>query len=299
MDLLISILEQGFIFAIVCLGVYITYKILDFPDLSVDGTFPLGAAVVAACLTKGMNAYIACLVALLVGALAGMVTGILHVKFKISNLLSGILVMVALYSVNLRIMGKSNIPLFNQEHIFSTIENPIIVITILLIVCKILLDLFLNTKAGFSLKAVGDNEQLVTCLGINKDLVKIVGLMISNALVALGGAVMAQYQGFSDVGMGTGIVVMGLASVIIGESLFGKMTFLKSTFTVILGSLIYKAAVALALEVGLAPTDLKLITAVIVVIALTLSKNPFNLRKKKSGKGGTLNASNTESVQSV
>lgn len=279
---------------------YITYKILDFPDLSVDGTFPLGAAVAAAFLVKGYNPVLSSLIALIAGAIAGGVTGILHVKFKITNLLSGILVMVGLYSVNLRIMGKSNIPLFNKVHLFSDTMNPIIIITVFLLICKIALDLFLKTKTGFILKATGDNEQLVLSLGVNKDLIKIMGLMISNALVALGGALMAQYQGFSDVGMGTGIVVMGLASVIIGESLFGRIKALNATTRVLLGALVYKLAVSMALTVGLAPTDLKLVTAIIVVIALSLNNNPLKIiTKQKTKEGGILNASNTKSAQSI
>ncbi|AJD28076.1 ABC transporter permease [Clostridium botulinum] len=300
MDILLAVLEQGFIFSIVCFGVYITYKILDFPDLSVDGTFPLGAAVAAAFLVKGYSPVLSSLAALVAGAIAGGITGILHVKFKITNLLSGILVMVGLYSINLRIMGKSNIPLFNKIHLFSDTMNPIIIITVFLLICKITLDLFLKTKAGFILKATGDNEQLVLSLGVNKDLIKIMGLMLSNALVALGGALMAQYQGFSDVGMGTGIVVMGLASVIIGESLFGRIKALNAATRVLLGALVYKLAVSIALTVGLAPTDLKLVTAIIVVIALSLNKNPLKIiTKQKTKEGGILNASNTKSAQSV
>ncbi len=169
-----------------------------------------------------------------------------------------------------------------------------------LLICKIALDLFLKTKTGFILKATGDNEQLVLSLGVNKDLIKIMGLMISNALVALGGALMAQYQGFSDVGMGTGIVVMGLASVIIGESLFGRIKALNATTRVLLGALVYKLAVSMALTVGLAPTDLKLVTAIIVVIALSLNNNPLKIiTKQKTKEGGILNASNTKSAQSV
>lgn len=299
MDILLSVLEQGFIFSIVCFGVYITYKILDFPDLSVDGTFPLGAAIVGACLVKGINPIIGCALAIIGGAIAGLVTGILHVKFKISNLLSGILVMVALYSVNLRIMKKSNIPLFDKTHLFSKTMYPIIIITVILLIVKIAMDLFLSTKTGFILKAVGDNEQLVTSLGVNKDLIKMLGLMISNGMVALGGALMAQYQGFCDVGMGTGIVVMGLASVIIGESVFKNIRLLKPTTTVILGALVYKLAVAFALEVGLAPTDLKLVTAVIVVIALSINNKPFMLTHKKARKEGDLNVTDKQSMQGI
>lgn len=297
MNILLGIFEQGLIFSIVAVGVYITYRILDFPDLSVDGTFPLGAAVAATCLTKGINPFIACLLALIVGCLGGAITGILHVKLKISNLMSGILVMIALYSINLRIMTKSNVPLFNKTTIFSGSIKPIIIIAIFSILVKLLLDLFLKTKLGFILKAVGDNEQLVTSLSVNKDSIKVVGLMISNGLVALSGAMMAQYQGFADIGMGTGTVVIGLAAVIIGESIFGKINIIKATTAAMLGSIVYKAAIAATLELGLSPNDLKLVTAIIVVIALSLNSKNFSFGlKRKSLTGGGSIASNSKSI---
>jgi putative ABC transport system permease protein len=297
MDILIGILEQGLIFSIVAIGVYITYKILDFPDLSVDGTFTLGAAVAAICLTKGVNPYIASSLALISGCLAGAVTGLLHVKLKITNLMSGILVMIALYSINLRIMGKANIPLFGKTTIFTGNMKPIIIIVIFAIFVKVLLDLFLKTKLGFILKAVGDNEQLVTSLSVNKDTVKVIGLMISNGLVALAGAMMAQNQGFADIGMGIGTVVMGLAAVIIGESIFGRLNIIQATTTAMLGSIVYKAAVAGTLELGLSPNDLRLVTAIIVIIALSLNnKNLLSGLKKKFFKGGASIASNSKSI---
>jgi putative tryptophan/tyrosine transport system permease protein len=282
MNILMGILEQGLIFAIVSVGVYITYKILDFPDLSVDGTFPLGAAVAAACLMKNINPYIACILSLLAGCAAGFVTGILHVKLKITNLLSGILVMIGLYSINLRIMTKSNIPLFNKTTIFTGTVKPLIIIGIFALVVKLILDLFLKTKLGFVLKAVGDNEQLVTSLAVNKNIIKVIGLMISNGIVALAGAMMAQYQGFSDVGMGTGTVVMGLAAVIMGEAVFGKIGIIKATTAAMLGSIIYRAAVAGTLELGLAPTDLKLVTSIIVIAALSLNNKNISLKFRKT-----------------
>jgi len=287
MGLLINILEQGLIFSIMAIGVYITYRILDFPDLSVEGTFPLGAATAAVCLMNGINPFIACLLAFISGSIGGVITGLLHVKLKITNLLAGILVMIALYSINLRIMGKSNIPLFGKDTIFTAVSNPIIIIAIFALASKIILDLFLKTKLGFILKATGDNEQLVTSLGVNKDMIKIVGLMISNGLVALSGAIMAQYQGFTDVGMGTGIVVMGLAAVIIGESILKKVNIVKGTTMAILGSVIYKAIIAIALELGFQPTDLKLVTVIIVVIALSLNNRNFSFKtRKKATTGG-------------
>lgn len=297
MDIIMSVLEQGLIFSIVALGVYITFKILDFPDMSVDGTFPLGASVCAKCLLSGMNPFIACFAAFAVGCVGGLVTGILNVKLKISGLLSGILVMTGLYSINLRIMGKSNIPLFNNKTIFSGNFIPIIYILIFAAAAKILLDLYLSTKAGFILRAAGDNEQLVTCLSVDKDKVKITGLMLSNGLAAMAGAIMAQYQKFSDAGMGTGTVVMGLAAVVIGESIFKNLKFIKSTSTAILGSIIYKAAVALTLSIGLAPTDLKLITAVIVTISLCLNNKKSHSKKlKKIFEGGVVVASDSKSL---
>jgi putative tryptophan/tyrosine transport system permease protein len=289
-DILISVLEQGLILSIAVFGVYITFKILDFPDMSADGTFPLGAAVTAVCLLKGINPFAACILSFAVGCIGGLLTGFLHVKLKISNLLSGILVMIALYSINLRIMSKSNIPLFGKQTIFSGSGNVLVTIVIFMIIAKIALDLFLKTKMGFALKAVGDNEQLVTSLSLNKDNIKLIGLAISNGLVALAGSMMAQYQGFSDVGMGTGTVVMGLAAVIMGEAIFGKIKFIKATTMGLFGSIVYKGVIAVALMVGLPPTDLKLVTALIVTIALSLNGKKFNFKLKKNIDfgGGTL-----------
>lgn len=278
----INTIEQGLIFSIMVLGVYITYKILDFPDLSVDGSFPLGAAVTAGCLISGINPYMACVFSLIIGMMAGAITGLLHVKLKITNLLSGILVMIGLYSINLRIMGKANVPFFNKNTIFIEGVHPLVVITIFVLIVKIALDLFLNSKLGFILKATGDNPQLVTSLGIDKGLIKILGLSIANGLVALSGSMMAQYQRFSDVGMGTGIIVMGLASIIIGETMFKRISALKMTAIAILGSILYKTCTGFALKLGFPPTDLKLITSIIVVIALSLNVRTFSSKVNKS-----------------
>lgn len=304
MNVLINILEQGLLFSIVAIAVYITYKILDFPDMSVDGTFPMGAAISAFLLVQGVNPWISILLAALGGALAGAVTGIMHVKLKIDNLMAGILMMIGLYSINLRIMGKANVPLFNVNNIFKYNVPAIVIIAAALIIVKILLDLYLKTKSGFLLIAVGDNEQVVSSLGVNKDMVKILGLLISNALSATAGAVTAQYQGFADVGMGTGTVVMGLAAVIIGTSLFERMSFIKATTLSIIGAIIYKGAIALVLKygavIGLTANDLKLMTAIIVVIALCSNNGVFRMQKKKLIEGGEKNnvKSNT-TMQSV
>lgn len=298
MGVLLNILEQGLLFSLVAIAVYITYKILDFPDMSVDGTFPMGAAISAALLVQGINPWISIIVAAIGGGIAGGITGFLHVKLKIDNLMAGILMMIGLYSINLRIMGKANVPLFNVPNLFKS-AAPIVIIIVMLAVVKILFDLYMKTKSGFLLMAVGDNEQVVSSLGVNKDLIKILGLVISNALAALAGALTAQYQGFSDVGMGTGTVVMGLAAVIIGSSLFEKVSFIKATTLSILGAVIYKAAIALVLKFGLNANDLKLMTAVIVVIALCSNNGIFKFKKKKLVEGGAEDVKRKTTIQSI
>ena len=272
--------------------------------MSVDGTFPLGAAISAALLVKGVNPWISILVAAAGGALAGAITGLMHVKLKIDNLMAGILMMIGLYSINLRIMGKANVPLFNVNNVFKLNLPAVVIIAAVLIVVKILLDLYLKTKSGFLLIAVGDNEQVVSSLGVNKDFIKVLGLLISNALAATAGAITAQYQGFADVGMGTGTVVMGLAAVIIGTSLFERFSFIKATTLSIIGAIIYKGAIAIVLKygaiIGLTANDLKLMTAVIVVIALCSNNGVFKLKKKKLIEGGAQgNVKSDTTVQSV
>lgn len=304
MDVLINILEQGLLFSIVAIAVYITFKILDFPDMSVDGTFPMGAAISATLLVQGTNPWISIIAAAIGGGIAGAVTGILHVKLKIDNLMAGILVMIGLYSVNLRIMGKANVPLFNVNNAFKSNVPAIVIIGVILLIVKILLDLYLKTKSGFLLIAVGDNEQVVSSLGVNKDIIKVLGLAISNALAATAGAITAQYQGFADVGMGTGTVVMGLAAVIIGASLFERFTFIKATTLSIFGAIIYKGAIAIVLKygaiIGLTANDLKLMTAIIVVVALCSNNGIFKLKKKKLVEGGAReNVKSETTIQSI
>lgn len=272
-------IEQSLIFAIMVLGVYISFRILNFPDMTVDGTFPLGAAISAKLLTLGVNPYLTLLVALISGAAAGAITGLIHVKLKVKDLLAGILVMTALYSVNLRVMGKSNIPLFEEDNIFNTEYSMMITIVVLILISKFLLDYLLKTKFGFALKALGDNENLIVSLGLNEEKYKIYGLMIANAFVAFSGAVLAQYQGFADVGMGTGIIVIGLASIIIGDTLFGKRRRLAGTTIVIIGSILYRGVIAVTLSMGMDASDLKLITSVIVIIILWIQKQKDKRRK--------------------
>lgn len=279
--MLLGTLEQSFIFAIMVLGVYLSYKILDFPDMTVDGSFPLGGAVASAILIKGGNPILALVVATLCGALAGLITGMIHVKLKVTNLLAGIIVMTGLYSVNLRIMGKSNIPLFSVKHLFNGNMIPIVTLVILLILAKITIDYLLKTKFGFVLKALGDNETLVISLGIDEKKLKIYGLMIANSFVALSGAILAQYQGFADVGMGTGTIITGLASIIIGEAIFKKRSFISMSMIVILGTIIYRTIIAMSLKLGMNASDLKLITSILVVGIIFLKE-----KKSLLGRGG-------------
>ena len=272
-------IEQSLIFAIMVLGVYISFRILNFPDMTVDGTFPLGAAISAKLLTLGVNPYLTLIVTLVAGAVAGAITGLIHVKLKVKDLLAGILVMTALYSVNLRVMEKSNIPLFEEDNIFNTEYSMMITIVVLILISKFILDYLLKTKFGFALKALGDNENLIVSLGLNEEKYKIYGLMIANAFVAFSGAILAQYQGFADVGMGTGIIVIGLASIIIGDTLFGKRRRLAGTTIVIIGSILYRGVIAVTLSMGMDASDLKLITSVIVIVILWIQKQKDKRRK--------------------
>ena len=283
MTLIMSVFEQGLIYAIMSLGVYITYKILDFPDLTVDGSFPLGAAIAAAMISKGMNPLLAVFVSLLAGAVVGVCTGIIHVKFKVRDLLAGIIMMTALYTVHIRIAGRANLPIYGQKTIFDNdLVNGIfkgvlapyktlIIVIIAAVIVKLLLDWYLRTKSGFMLRAVGDNETIVTSSGVDKGMMKIIGLSIANALVTMSGCIYAQQQRFYDASMGPGTVVIGLASVIIGLSLYKKLSFMNVTMTVVVGSIVYKACVAVAIKLGMPSQDLKLITAILFLVILIIS----------------------------
>lgn len=288
MDLLIMTVEQGLIYAIMALGVYITYKILDFPDLTVDGSFPLGAAVTAALLKNGVAPILTLPLAFLAGALAGICTGLIHVKCKVQDLLSGVIMMTALYTFNLMIAGANNVPLFSKQTIFSSdfLKNLcggavpgmviLLIIFAIVLVCKIALDLYMKTKSGYLLRAVGGNEGLVTALAKDKGNVKILGLAIANGLVALSGSVFCQEQNVFDISMGPGALVFGLASVIIGISICRSFRFIHETTAVLIGAIIYKACVAAALR-WFPPQMLKLITAVLFLVILVLTME----RKKK------------------
>ncbi len=288
MGIFIGILEEGLIYAILALGVLITYRILDFPDLTVDSSFPLGAAVSAILTVNGMHPVLTLLMATLAGAAAGLVTGLIHVKCRVRDLLSGIITMTGLYSINLRIAGRANLPFFNMDTLFDNALvdslpaalapwSKVLVVLVIVLVVKVLLDLFMNTKAGFLLRAEGDTPAVVATLARDGGLVKIEGLIIANALVALSGAVMAQKNRVFEISMGTGAIVFGLAAVIIGTNIFKNRQKVNSSTAAIVGSIIYKACVALALSMGLVPQDLKLVTAALFLIILVLG----NVRRKK------------------
>ncbi len=278
LDLCISTLTQGFVYALLSYGVYITYKILDFPDLTVDGSFPLGAAVTAVLLLQGINPFVTLLVALLVGALAGFVTGVIHVKLGVRDLLAGIITMTGLFSINLQIAGSNLAVERSVDTIFSIVKmgdmplmyRKFIVSLILAVLVKLALDWYLKTKNGLLLRAVGDNAALVTTLAKDKGIVKIQGLVIANALVALCGAVVCQEQRAFSSTMGTGQVVFGLATVIIGTTLFRKLSFFKATTVVLIGSVLYKICIQIAISMGLPANLLKLVTAVLFLVVLVL-----------------------------
>ena len=284
-----SALEQGLVYCFMVLGVFITFRVLDFPDLTVDGSLPLGAAVTGALIVGGHSPLLATAAGVGAGLCAGVVTGCLHVLLKSGEsdstnygpkLLAGILTMTALYTVNLRIMGRSNIPLLGVDGVFEKVGdflsltmvswNLILALAALALVVKYLLDWFLHTEFGLTLQATGDNEQMIRALGTNTNLTRIVGLATANGLVALSGSLVAQQQGFADVGMGIGTIVAGLASLIMGEVLFGARSISWVLFSVIGGSIVYRLLIAVSLRFGIAPTDLKLLTAILVVVALSV-----------------------------
>lgn len=281
------------IYGILALGVYITYKILDFPDLTVDGSFPFGAAITVRMISGlGLPAIWTLPVSFIGGALVGMCTGLIHVKLKVRDLLSGIIMMTGLYTVNLWIAGTGYVAIFNKESIFdNTLINRIVpgflmdyknvvIIFMITMAAKYLLDWYMNTKSGFLLRAVGDNDTIVTSLGVDRGLVKIAGLSIANGLVSLSGCIYAQQQRSFEISIGTGAVVIGLASVIIGTSIFRKVTLLRVTSSVIVGSILYKACVALAMFAGISANAIKLITAVLFLLILVISMERKDRRVK-------------------
>jgi putative tryptophan/tyrosine transport system permease protein len=280
-------IELGLLYALMSLGVYITFRILDFPDLTVDGSFATGGAIVAVMISNGYSPWLASFAALAGGLAAGAITGLLHTKGKINGLLSGILMMIALYSINLRIMGKPNISLLGEETIFSSI-SPMVMMIVVVALAKLLLDAFLRTDLGLAIRATGDNPRMIRSLGANTDNTKIIGVSLSNGLVALSGGLIAQQSGFADISMGIGMIVIGLASVIIGEAIFGALSVFRATLAAVLGSIVYRIVVALALKVEwLESSDLKLITALIVIIALVLPSIQRKWKQKSLAKKRT------------
>jgi putative ABC transport system permease protein len=285
LNITLGFIEQGLIYGVLVLGLYISYKILNFPDLTVDGSFPLGAAITAVMITSGLNPWLALLAAFGCGVLAGLCTGLIHVKLKISDLLSGILVMTGLYSVNLLIVGKPNLPFFDQKTIFNsgpaallpekagTFNIRVLVISLLIVlVLKYALDLYLKTRSGTLLRATGDNSQVVIAVARDPGLVKILGLSLANGLVALSGSILCQQQNFFEVSMGTGSMVAGLASVILGATLLRRLRFLRQTSMVIWGSIFYKALISMAIAAGLDSKLLRLMQSVLFLIILVTNR---------------------------
>ena len=265
-DILIPTVAQGLLWALLALGVYITFRVLDIADLSVEGSFPLGAAVAATALVNGYGMLIAFFLAAIAGALAGVVTGFFTTRLKIPALLAGILTMIGLYSINLHVMGKANVALLRVDTIFSYAESFGMSAT----VAMLTVGWFFGTEVGTAIRATGCNSQMARAQGVNTNRMIVLGLLISNALVALSGALVAQSNGFADVGMGTGTIVIGLASVIIGEVLFGTKSFKNCLISVILGSIVYRLVIAVVLQLGMPPNDLKLFTALLVALALSM-----------------------------
>ncbi len=282
MGLYIGAVSLGLTYAFLALGVYITFRVFEFPDITVDGSITLGAAVCAILLVHGWNPLLAMVMAVLAGMIAGALTALIHTQFKVNGLLSGILVMTALYSINLHVMGRSNVPLLKQDTIITMLEAlelpisreaiSLSLFTILGLGIWLLMVWLFKTDLGTAMRATGDNEVMIAAQGVNVNRMKVLGIAISNGLVAFSGALVAQYQGFADVGMGIGMLVFGLAAVIIGETIVGKRKMKWIFLGVILGSILFRILIAFALSIGLNPVDLKLITAVFVLLAIIIPK---------------------------
>lgn len=274
---MITAVELGLIYAIVALGVYLTFRVLNFPDLTVDGSFTAGAGTAGVLIVQGVNPFVATALAFVAGALAGLITGLLHTKGNINGLLAGILTMIGLYSINLRIMGAANVPLLREDTLFTQLYDnvsrgigSILVLIVVALLFKLVIDWYLHTDAGLALQATGDNEMMIRSFAVSTDRQKIYGLMISNGLVAVAGALVAQYQGFVDIQMGIGLILVGLASVIVGQAIFGNRVVIQATLAVVLGAVLYRLAIQFALNAGLNPNDMKLLSALLVIAALLL-----------------------------
>jgi putative ABC transport system permease protein len=295
--------ELGLLYALMSLGVYITFRILDFPDLTVDGSFAIGGAVAATLITQGYSPWLAGLAAFGGGLAAGACTGLLHTKGKINGLLSGILMMIALYSINMRIMGKPNVSLLGIDIPFFSISSTgirILLIAVGVMMVKLLLDAFLHTDLGLALRATGDNARMIRSLGAHTDNTIVFGISLSNGLVALSGALISQQNGFADISMGLGMIVIGLASVIIGEAIFGARNVFFATLAAVLGSIVYRIIVALALRAEwLSASDLKMITALIVIVALVVPSLQRSWKQRNVAKKRSAQLAGAASEQSV
>ena len=300
MNLLLAMKDavaQGLLWGVMTLGAYISYKVLDFADLSVDGTFALGGAVSAVLITQGVNPFLALLISMVAGLFGGLLTAVLHTKLKIPGLLAGILTMLSLYSINMRIMGKPNTPLLNMNTMVASVSNwlPFSKNTVSMLIgvlfCLALIGLiywFFGTELGCAVRATGNNKKMARALGVNTDSMLIVGLMLSNGFVALSGGMVAQNQGYADVGMGTGTMVIGLASIIIGEVVFRFMrhSFATKLMAAVLGSILYRMIIAVVLQLGMDANDLKLLSAAVVVAALSVPLVRGKMRESKLGREG-------------
>ncbi|CAO3359906.1 ABC transporter permease [Azospirillum palustre] len=275
--------ESGLLFSLVALGIYLSFRVLDFPDLTVDGSFPLGAAVCAALIAAGVNPFVATAFAALGGAAAGIVTALLNVRFRIMNLLAGILTMVALFSINIRIMGRPNLPVYGHDTVFDAagrladlgLWNNAAVLALFALGAKLAVDWFLKTETGLALRASGENPAMAEAQGISNGAMILLGIALANALVALAGALFAQIQGVADVSMGIGTIVTGLAAIIIGEAVLGRRSVFLATLGCIVGALIYRLFIALALSagfIGIKAQDLNLVTALVVAVAVVASQ---------------------------
>lgn len=289
MELVLSTVAQGLLWAVLAIGLFITFRILDIADLSIEGTYPLGGAIAVMTITGGGSPLLAVIFAFFGGCIAGAVTGFLHTKLKIPALLAGILTMIGLYSINLRIMGRATTSILGEETVYSFFENSmskvfatLIVGLLATLVVWFFCYIFFGTELGAAIRATGDNPQMIRAQGINTDVTIMLGLIISNGFVGVTGALLSQSNGYADVNMGTGVLVTGLASIIIGEVLFGTRSFKNWLISVVLGSIVYRAVVAFVLWLGMNPNDLKLLTAVIVAVALALPLIKSKMQKLRS-----------------
>lgn len=277
---MLSAVDLGLIYGLMALGVYLTFRVLDFADLTVDGSFTTGGAVAATLIVAGQSPLLATVAGCLSGAVAGSITGLLNTWGKINPLLSGILTQIALYSINLRIMGKANVPLLRTRTLMTPLREAglfgtwvsVSIFALVILVFSFALIWFLSTDTGLAMQATGDNEGMARAQGVSTDSMKVLGLSLSNALVALAGALMAQYQGYADIGMGLGLIIAGLASVIIGQAIFGMRPIWVAVFAAVAGSIMYRFIIQVALLVGFNPNDMKLISALLVIIALIVPR---------------------------